>query len=77
MDNGIEFYLEYLAIRFAVIGGIVALAVLALFAVAMILRRAGKLDRARAVVEPMIRETARRRGGLTSMVVERVVKERR
>ena len=47
------------------------------FAVAMILRRLGKLDRARAVVEPMIRESARRRGGLTNMVVERVVKERR
>ncbi|EWM13496.1 hypothetical protein [Kutzneria sp. 744] len=72
-----EIYLEYLAIRFAVIGGVIALAVLALFAVAMILRRLGKLDRARDMVEPMIRESARRRGGLANMVVERVVKERR
>jgi hypothetical protein len=72
-----EIYLEYLAIRFAVIGGIIALAVLALFAVALILRRMGKLDRARDMVVPMIRQTARRRGGLTNMVVERVVKERR
>lgn len=72
-----EIYLEYLAIRFAVIGGVIALVVLALFAVAMILRRLGKLDRARDMVEPMIRESARRRGGLANMVVERVVKERR
>jgi hypothetical protein len=72
-----ETYLEYLAIRFAVIGGVIALVLLALFAVAMILRRVGRLDRARAVVEPMIRESARRRGGLTNMVVERVIKQRR
>jgi hypothetical protein len=72
-----ETYLEYLAIRFAVIGGIIVLVLLALFAVAMILRRAGKLDKARAVVEPMIRDSARRRGGLTNMVVERVIKDRR
>ncbi|MEV6603684.1 hypothetical protein [Kutzneria sp. NPDC051319] len=72
-----EIYLEYLAIRFAIIGGVIALVVLALFAVAMILRRLGKLDRARDMVEPMIRESARRRGGLANMVVERVVKERR
>jgi hypothetical protein len=77
MDNGLEMYLGYLAIRFAVIGGVVALVVLALFVVAMILRRVGKLDRARDMVEPMIRETARRRGGLANMVVERVIKERR
>ena len=72
-----EIYLEYLAVRFAIIGGIVVLVVLALFAVAMILRRVGKLDRARDMVEPMIRETARRRGGLANVVVERVIKERR
>ena len=72
-----ETYLGYLAIRFAVIGGVIVLALLVLFAVAMILRRVGRLDRARAVVEPMIRESARRRGGLTNMVVERVIKERR
>jgi hypothetical protein len=72
-----ETYLGYLAIRFAVIGGVVVLALLALFAVAMILRRVGRLDKARSVVEPMIRESARRRGGLANMVVERVIKERR
>jgi hypothetical protein len=72
-----ETYLEYLAIRFAVIGGVIVLVLLALFAVAMILRRAGKLDKARTVVEPMIRDSARRRGGLTNMVVERVIKDRR
>jgi hypothetical protein len=67
----------FMAIRFAFIGGAVVLAVLGLFAVAMVLRRLGKLDRARNLVEPVLREQARRRGGLTNMVVQRVTKERR
>ena len=76
-NNGLQEVAGYLAIRFAVIGGIVVLVVLGLFAVAVVLRRIGKLDRARAVVEPIIRDQAKRRGGLTNMVVERVTKERR
>ncbi len=67
----------YMAIRFAFIGGAVVLVVLGLFAAAMVLRRMGKLDRARDLVEPVLREQAKRRGGLTNMLVERVTKERR
>ena len=67
----------FMAIRFAFIGGAVLLVVLGLFAVAMVLRRMGKLDRARDLVEPVLREQAKRRGGLTNMVVERVTKDRR
>ncbi|QUQ68592.1 hypothetical protein JJ691_63380 [Kutzneria sp. CA-103260] len=67
----------YMAIRFAFIGGAVVLVVLGLFAVALVLRRMGKLNRARDLVEPVLREQARRRGGLTNMLVERVTKERR
>ena len=67
----------FMALRFALIGGVVVLVVLGLFAVALVLRRLGKLDRAREMVEPLIRERAQRRGGLTNMVVERVVKGRR
>ena len=67
----------FMAIRFAFIGGAVALVLLGLFAVAMVLRRMGKLDRARDLVEPVLREQAKRRGGLTNMVVDRVIKDRR
>lgn len=69
-NNSLQEVAGFLALRFAVIGGIVVLAVLGLFAVAQVLRRAGKLDRARAVVEPVLREQARRQ-------VERVFKGRR
>jgi hypothetical protein len=77
MDKGLMEVFGYMAIRFAFIGGAVVLAVLGLFAVAMVLRRMGKLDRARDLVEPVLREQAKRRGGLTNMVVERMTKDRR
>ncbi|MFI9380706.1 hypothetical protein [Kutzneria sp. NPDC052558] len=77
MDNSLMDIAGYMAVRFAFIGGAVVLAVLGLFAVAMVLRRLGRLDRARDLVEPVLREQARRRGGLTNMVVERVTKQRR
>lgn len=76
-NNSLQEVAGILALRFAVVCGVLALVVLGLFAVALLLRRHGKLDRARQVVEPVLREQARRRGGLTNMVVERVIKERR
>ncbi|WP_211763254.1 hypothetical protein [Kutzneria sp. CA-103260] len=77
MDKTLMDIAGYMAIRFAFIGGAVVLVVLGLFAVALVLRRMGKLNRARDLVEPVLREQARRRGGLTNMLVERVTKERR
>jgi hypothetical protein len=77
MDKTLQDVMAYFLVRGLLIGGAVMLVVLGLFAVALVLRRLGKLDRARQVVEPIIRESARRRGGLADMVVERVIKERR
>jgi Flp pilus assembly protein protease CpaA len=77
MDKTLQDVMAYFLLRGLLIGGAVMLVVLGLFAVALVLRRLGKLDRARQVVEPIIREGARRRGGLANMVVERVIKERR
>ncbi|GAA2808533.1 hypothetical protein GCM10010441_36520 [Kitasatospora paracochleata] len=52
--------LTFLLIRFAVIAAGLVFLALVLFAVALVLRRAGRLDAARRRAEPLAREGLRR-----------------
>ncbi|MER5729866.1 hypothetical protein ABT084_16255 [Streptomyces sp. NPDC002138] len=54
-----ETVLDLLLIRFAVIAGVAVVLALAVFAVAVALKRKGKLDALRRHATPLVRDTAR------------------
>jgi hypothetical protein len=53
---------QFMLLRFAIIGGGVLLLVLLVGVLAIALKRAGRYDQAKRIVEPVVREQLRKRG---------------
>lgn len=77
-NDTIGVIMEFMALRFLVIGAAVVAVVLVGFVIAVALKKAGKLGQARDFVEPIIRNRVAGKGGvkagLANMVIERVKK---